>query len=71
MRIYTNLLQADSVILIGMDDDDPKISEMDTTLLEVGTQGQIHLALIHEHSGNPPVGVTSAWLQVSACQWSP
>lgn len=71
MRVYTDVLQADSIILIGMADDDPQISEMDKTLLEVGTQSQIHLAIIHEHSRSCLDGVTSAWLQVSASQWSP
>jgi hypothetical protein len=60
MKPYTIVLQADSIILIGIDDNDSKISEMDTMLLEVNTRSQIHIALIHEHSGNPPVGVTSA-----------
>lgn len=47
-----------------MADDAPSLSEMDQTLMQVGTRGQVHLVLIHEPPGGRVADSTRTWLEV-------
>lgn len=59
----TNNLKADVILLLGMADNGPSLTEMERTVQEVGTVAQTELVLLHSSRHCPP-GLTTLWLKV-------